>query len=72
LPLQHSKNQHEAASKASREQRLRSAGKRANFSAAKNLPFCYREEIFKKRRGGVYVMILFSLRVNFALEKIFW
>jgi hypothetical protein len=40
LSLQHAKNYTDAASKASREQCLRSAGKRANFSAAKNLPFC--------------------------------
>jgi hypothetical protein len=40
LPLQHSKNLADAASKASCKQRLRSASKRANFSVAKNLPFC--------------------------------
>jgi len=40
LPLLLPKNLAGAASKASREQCLRNAGKRANFPAAKNLPFC--------------------------------
>jgi hypothetical protein len=40
------KNLTDAASKASPEQCLRSAGKRANFSAAKNLPF----SIFKAQK----------------------
>jgi hypothetical protein len=44
LPLLLPKNCTEAANKASREQRLRSAGKGANFSAAKNLPLCSKKE----------------------------
>jgi hypothetical protein len=52
LPLQQAKNYTDAASKAFRKQRLRSAGKRANFSAAKNLPFCLKEYTRIKRCQG--------------------
>jgi hypothetical protein len=48
------KNYTDAASKASREPCLRSTGKRANFSAAKNLPFCSKKSTkftgFSKRK----------------------
>jgi hypothetical protein len=49
LPLQHSKNPADAASKASCEQRLRNVGKLADFSAAKNFSFVLRLAALRKQ-----------------------